>query len=143
ARAVGSFDLLKGLIKLEEESGLVYQQSKASVYGIFSLNAQSTENLDAHIVLEKANVIWAQPFLTGYVHQLSGNISGAISLKGNASAPRTDGSIQLDQVGFTPDITGAHYTIENAEIKVTDKSFDLGSITVTDDHGLTGILSGS
>lgn len=143
ARAKGSYEVAKALITLDEKSGLTYKDSRASLYGIVSLDPESKENIDAHIDLKKANVNWAQPFLLGYVHNLSGSISGSISLKGDAMEPVTVGSIQLDDIGFTPDITGAHYTIKDAEIQVTDKKFDLGSITVTDDNGRQGILGGS
>jgi len=143
ARAVGQYDVAKALLTLDKSSGLTYHDSKASVYGILSLNASSKENVDAHISLENANVNWAQPFLLSYVHNLTGTISGDIALKGNASEPSTVGAIQLNNVGFTPDITGAHYTIKSANINVTDKKFDLGSITVTDDDGREGILGGS
>lgn len=142
-RAAGSYEVAKSLITLKNESGLSYKDSKASLTGIYSFDPQSKEHIDAHIRMDHANVNWAQPFLAGYVHNLSGNISGVISIKGNASDPVTTGSVELENVGFAPDITGAHYTIKGATIGVSDTKFDLGAITVTDDDGREGILSGS
>lgn len=142
-RAVGSYDVAKSLITLNKESGLSYRDSRASLTGTYSFDPDSKENIDGDIRLEKANVNWAQPFLVGYVHQLSGHVSGEITIKGQASNPVTSGSIRLDDVAFTPDITGAHYTIKNATIGVSDTRFDLGSITVTDDDGREGVLGGS
>ncbi|WP_162902773.1 translocation/assembly module TamB domain-containing protein [Taibaiella koreensis] len=143
AKAIGSYDVAKSLITLSRESGLSYKDSRASLTGTYSFDPQSKENIDGEINLEKASLSWAQPFLSGYVHSLTGHVSGAISVKGSASDPVTTGSIELDQVGFVPDITGAHYTIREATIGVSDTKFDFGSITVTDDDGREGVLSGN
>ncbi|WP_118951305.1 translocation/assembly module TamB domain-containing protein [Taibaiella helva] len=143
ARAVGTYDVSKSLISLGRESGLSYKDSRASLTGTYSFDPRSTENIDGEINLEKANVNWAQPFLVGYVHNLTGSISGSISVKGAASDPVTTGSIRMEQVGFVPDITGVHYTIEDATIGVSDTRFDFGSVTVTDDDGREGVLGGS
>ncbi len=143
ARAAGSYNVAKSLITLKEESGLSYKDSRASLTGTYSFDPQSKENIDGAITLEQANVNWAQPFLAGYVHNLTGHVSGKISIKGSASDPLTTGSIQLDNVGFTPDITGAHYTIKEANISVSDTKFDLGAITVTDDDGREGVVGGN
>lgn len=143
AKAQGSYDVAKSLITLDKESGLRYKDSRAALTGTYSFDPQSKENIDGEINLDKANVNWAQPFLVGYVHNLTGHISGKISIKGNASDPLTTGSIELDNVGFTPDITGAHYTIKEGEIGVSGTRFDLGSITVTDDDGRKGVLGGN
>jgi len=143
ARAVGTYDVSKSLISLNRESGLSYKDSRASLTGTYSFDPKSTENIDGEINLEKANVNWAQPFLVGYVHNLTGNISGSISVKGAASDPVTTGSIRMEQVGFVPDITGVHYTIKDATIGVSDTRFDFGSVTVTDDDGREGVLGGN
>lgn len=142
-RAAGSYEVSKSLITLKEGSGLSYMDSKASLTGTYSFNPESKENINANIKMDKANVNWIQPFLIGYVHNMSGHISGDISITGNASDPITTGSLTFDEVAFTPDITGAHYTIKDATIGVSDTKFDLGSITVTDDEGREGILTGS
>lgn len=142
-RAAGSYEVSKSLITLKEGSGLSYKDSKASLTGTYSLDPESKENVNANIKMDEANVSWIQPFLIGYVHNLTGHISGDISITGNASDPVTTGSLTFDEVGFTPDITGAHYTIKDATISVSDTKFDLGSITVTDDEGREGILTGS
>jgi hypothetical protein len=142
-RAAGSYEVATSLITLKSGSGISYKDSKASLTGTYSFDPGSGEKVDANISMDKANVNWIQPLLIGYVHRLTGHISGDISIKGNASDPITTGSITLDEVGFTPDITGAHYTIKGATIGVSDTKFDLGSITVTDDDGREGILTGS
>lgn len=143
ARLAGSYDVARSLISLEKGSGLSYKDSRAELTGTYSLDPESKENVDAAIHLDHANVNWGEPFLQGYVHNLSGHISGDISIKGNAFDPVTKGSIHLDEVGFTPDITGVHYTIQDATVGVSDTKFDMGSVTVTDDDGRTGILTGS
>lgn len=142
ARAKGVYDVAKQLIKLDESSGLSYKDSKASVTGVLSLNATSEENIDGRINLEHAHINWAAPFLEGYVHNLSGFVNGSISIKGKAEDPSTSGSLELENVGFTPDITGVHYTIKNGTIKVSDTRFEMGTITVTDDLQNTGTLTG-
>jgi hypothetical protein len=142
-RATGSYDVAKSLMTLHKGSGLSYKNSRALLTGTYSFDPNSQENIDGEIELDEADVNWAQPFLAGYVRNLSGHINGQISIKGNASDPLTTGAIQLEEVGFTPDITGAHYTIKDAEIKVSDTKFDLGSIRVTDDEGREGILGGN
>lgn len=143
ANLVGSYDVAQSLVTLKDESGLKYKDSRAMLTGTYSLDPKSNENINAKISLDHANTNWAQPFLIGYVHNLSGSISGDINIKGNASNPITSGSIKLTDVGFTPDITGAHYTIKDATINVSDTKFDLGSINIVDDEGREGRLIGS
>lgn len=142
-RLAGSYDLGKQLIELKEGSGLSYKDSRAELTGTYSFNPASRENVNARIHLDHANVNWATPFLKGYVHDLSGHISGDISISGNAFDPITRGSVHLDEVGFAPDVTGVHYVIKDADIGVSDTRFDFGSVTVTDDEGRTGTLSGN
>lgn len=142
-RAAGSYEVATALITLKQGSGISYKDSKASLTGTYSFDPKSGENVNADINMDHANVNWIQPLLAGYVHNLSGHISGDIAIKGMASDPITTGAIKFDEVGFTPDITGAHYTIKDATIGVSDTKFDMGSITVTDDEGREGILSGS
>ncbi len=143
ARAKGSYDAGKALIRMDESSGLSYKGSKASVTGVLSLNATSDENIDGRINLEHAHVAWAAPFLDGYVHNLSGFVNGSISIKGKAEDPSTSGTLQLENIGFTPDITGVHYTIKNGNINVSDSRFEMGTISVADDMGNTGTLTGN
>lgn len=143
ARAAGSFDVSNSLITLKEGSGLSYKNSNADVEGTYSLKKESHENIDATINFNHAEVKWATPFLAGYVHQLTGEVNGEISIKGNAFNPVTTGSLTLSKVGFVPDITGVHYTIEDAVINVTDSKFDFGAIHVKDDDNNEGILAGS
>jgi len=142
-RAAGSFDASNSLITLKEGSGLFYKDSRAAVEGTYSLKKESHENIDATISFDHASVKWAEPFLADYVHQLTGDIDGKISIKGNAFDPVTTGSLTLDKVGFIPDITGVHYSIPEAVIQVTDSKFDFGSIHVKDDEGNEGIMAGS
>jgi hypothetical protein len=142
ARAAGTFDVARSLITFEKNSGLSYKDSKAGIEGTISLDPASKNNIDAHITLDEAKVTWVQPFLAGYVHNLSGQVNGDISIRGSSDNPVTTGSIELDNVGFTPDITGAHYNIKEAAIKVSDTKFELGAIKVKDDLGNEGILGG-
>jgi hypothetical protein len=143
ARAMGIYDVEKKLIRLEENSGLSYKGSKASVTGLLSLDPTSEENIDGRINLEHAHIAWAAPFLDGYVHNLSGFVNGSISIKGKAEDPSTSGALQLEDIGFTPDITGVHYNIKDGNIKVSDTRFEMGTITVSDDMDNTGTLTGN
>jgi len=142
-RAAGNYDVATSLVTLEEGSGLSYKSSRAEVEGTYNLRKESNENIDANIRFNHAEMKWAEPFLAGYVHRLTGEVNGSISIKGNAATPVTVGSLELGDVGFIPDITGVHYNIPAATIQVTDSKFDLGSITVKDDDGNEGTLSGS
>lgn len=142
-RAAGNYDVATSLIALEKGSGLSYKSSRAEVEGTYNLKKESNENIDANINFNHAEIKWAEPFLAGYVHKLTGELNGSISIKGNASTPVTIGTLTLDKVGFIPDITGVHYNMPEASIGVTDSKFDFGSILVTDDDGNEGTLSGN
>ncbi len=139
----GTYDMAKALVVLDKPSGLSYKDASAQVAGTVSVAEDSRENIDAEIFLSNAQVNWLQPFLIGYVHQLSGTADGSIALKGNAFTPLTTGEIRLKDAGFTADITGVHYSIRDARIAVSDTRFELGTILVTDDAGREGTLRGS
>lgn|GEM_PF-278501 len=143
ARAKGSYDVASATLSFDPASGLRYAGSEANVSGTYVLNKTSTENVNLSIELNDAQIKWGQPFLFGYVHKLSGALDGKINIRGNASSPHTSGTIQIKKVGFSPDITGAHYTIEEGTINVSDTRFEFGSIKVVDDEGRVGYLGGN
>lgn len=142
-RAAGNYDAASALLSFEPGSGLSYKNSKAEIEGTYSLKKESNENIDASLNFNHAEIKWAEPFLAGYVHQLSGEINGRVDIKGNASNPVTTGQLTLSNAGFVPDIIGVHYNIPEANINVSGTKFEMGSIHVFDDDKNEGVLGGN
>jgi hypothetical protein len=142
-KAIGKYDGSKQVITLFPQSGLQYKEAGISITGDYSLKPEMQENIDALLSFNNAKVAWGQPFLEGYVHQLSGTINGDIQIKGNSLTPITTGSLQFKDVGFTPDIIGAHYVIDEALIKVSDTRFEFGTVAIRDEQNNKGYITGN
>jgi hypothetical protein len=141
--ASGKFDFGKDLLVLDPESGINYGQAHANVSGSLDLSAKDAPSIAGQIRLKSALVKWLSPFLAGYVHQISGTINGSVNFGGPANKPETSGTLNMENLGFTPDITGVHYEIKSGTVQITPGRFEMGDILVYDDSGNTGVLSGA
>ncbi|MFT4062545.1 MAG: translocation/assembly module TamB domain-containing protein [Edaphocola sp.] len=139
----GNYVPATSLLTLKNGSGLFYKEARAQVAGTYCFSNNVDENVHAGIEFQNARLNWLQPILSGYVHNLTGILNGKIQITGAAAKPVTSGLLKLDKAGITPDIIGVHYNIDSATISVSGEQFDIGKITITDDDGRQGILSGS
>lgn len=141
--AVGMFDVPLSTLSLSNQTKLEGQNYTIGLNGFYIFDQHVDSNLNAQFNFSNADLSLLQPFVDGYLQKLTGNLDGQVTLSGRATAPVTSGFLSIGNAGFVPEIIGPHYHIEKADIAVNDKKFDLGKITVTDDEGNKGILSGA
>ncbi len=142
-RLAGTYQGRQKMITFNSPSGIFYQDAKAELYGKVSFDRESEDAIHASVLFDKARAAWISPLLAGYVSQISGGIDGMVTLKGSTAKPKLSGLITLRDVGFRPDIIGAHYTIPQGVVNVEPGKFDLGQMKIRDDKGQEGILSGT
>ena len=93
--------------------------------------------------LNHTNISILNAFVDGYVSDLKGYATGRLQLSGDKSDPEIIGSVKLDDVDFLVDYTQVRYALTNETIQFQPGKIDLGSITLKDQAGRTGILSGN
>src|SRR5699024_7198962 len=81
-------------------------------------------------------------FLAGFVSDLTGSMSGKLSLKGSREKPQMTGTVKLNDVDFMVDYTKVYYSINDETVKFTPGEINIGSVTLKDKEGRTGILNG-
>lgn len=142
-RFSGAYDGAKQLMTFQQPTGIYHEDAKVELIGKLLFDPKATERLHASVLFDKARVAWLSPVLAGYVSMLSGTVDGMLTLKGTVSKPAMSGLLTLRDAGFRPDIIGVHYTIPEGIINAEDDQFDLGNITVVDDKGQTGTITGT
>ncbi len=110
----------------EGEMGVGPENNK--LQGVFILN-----HTDIHVL---------NSFITDYLSDLHGTATGKVQLEGSRGQPELQGNIKLDSVDLEVNYTKVRYTFNNETIRFSPGKIELGSITLNDQAGRTGILSG-
>lgn len=92
--------------------------------------------------LNHTDLAFLTPYVKGYVSNLSGTMSGNLSLKGDRSHPELIGKVKINQAKFMVDYTKVWYTINNESIHFKPGKADLGSLVIKDSSGRTGVING-
>lgn len=117
------------------------QEKNFTMGGTVGLGSNKT--LAATFKLQNTNISVLNSFVKGYVSDLNGFATGEVRLGGSRTNPEVVGAIKLNNVDFLVDYTQVHYTLNNETITFTPGKIDLGSITLKDEKGRNGILSGT
>jgi len=93
-------------------------------------------------VLDKFPVAMAKTFLKDIFSDIGGDVSGKISLQGQAGylSSASEG-LRINNILLKPSYTGVSYTV-NGPFRVDEKGVYFDSVDIRDDSGGTGTLSG-
>ncbi|MEC5143323.1 translocation/assembly module TamB domain-containing protein [Chitinophaga sp. 212800010-3] len=141
-----------GIVKLD---GSYYHKTGEATFNVQSNNegksflAQgkvgltSTNNgIDGIVRLNGTSISLLNRYLTGYVSDLSGTVTGNLAIGGNTSQPSVKGTLSLDTVGVTVDYLGTHYRIPKLNINVDDNLIEFGNFLLVDQYNTKGTASG-
>nr|WP_307735064.1 translocation/assembly module TamB domain-containing protein [Chitinophaga nivalis] len=109
--------------------------------GRVGLSATNNE-LAANVSLNGMSVSLLNKYLTGYVSNLTGAVSGKVNVSGTTSLPSVKGALQLDTVGVTVDYLGTRYRIPKLNVNIDDNLIEFGNFSLIDKYNTKGTANG-
>ncbi len=97
------------------------------------------DSLNINVDLKDFEVAWLQPFLKGTLHDLGGNISSVLTVKGKLSDPYINGFIYADNTRFGIDFTNVTYSLSDT-IAISPTRLDIRNLAIKDSNGKTAYI---
>jgi len=101
----------------------------------------ASRELDLDFSLDKLRLNIIYPYLDEYLEELSGIMSGNMSLHGNVSEPVLDGKIKLQKVGFLVTYLQTRYNFSN-DIQIKNNNIRFKDFDLYDEKGNMAYLNG-
>jgi hypothetical protein len=139
---VGSYDVSKKIVNLDDVSGIYKGNSSIVAGGRLSFDSTNRDNLKGHVQLNNAPIAWLSPLLEGYVSKLDGTLNGQIKIEGSAMSPDVNGEINLVNAAMRIDFLGTYYKIPKATVTVNENAIDFGQLIVHDQFDNVALLTG-
>jgi len=141
--AVGQLDInaseKKGSEKVSASFSLTGPQNDVEGEGYY--NKKTTET-DIDIAINQLEMMLLDPFMSSFMKESKGLLSGNANLKGTADQPLINGSVTLDDVVTTIVANNTSYGIDDHTITFDNSSIDIGAIEIYDAQNNTATLSG-
>ncbi|MDP2041416.1 MAG: translocation/assembly module TamB domain-containing protein [Algoriphagus sp.] len=96
------------ILDLENE---INGQKKIDINGILGLEFQ---NLDLDAVLTEANLVILEPFLSNYISNLDGTVSGNLQIRGTVDSPEVLGSGRIDRGKIRVNFLNTSYVLDGS-----------------------------
>jgi hypothetical protein len=96
------------ILDLENE---INGQKKIEISGILGLEYQ---NLDLEAVLTKANLVVLEPFLSNYISNLDGTVTGNLQIRGTVDTPEVLGSGRIDRGKIRVNFLNTNYILDGS-----------------------------
>jgi len=103
--------------------------------------ALADQKLDMEAALNQASLVILEPFLSNYISNLGGSVSGEMSIQGTPAAPDIDGIGTLDNGKLTVNFLKTTYFL-NGDIHFEPNNINLQGIKLRDLYNNTAILTG-
>jgi hypothetical protein len=100
------------------------------------------KQFDIDIDIKQLNMESLDPFMAGLIHDSEGFLSGQFTLRGNPDQPNLNGVLEINQIKTTIDYVNLPYRIETGQIRIDQKSIQLGELQLRHDEDEQAILSG-
>lgn len=101
-----------------------------------------TGNMDLLLNINSLNLVALKGFSQGALTDASGVLKGKVDIKGTASAPAVNGSLQFENADITPAATGEKLHLSNEEIAVANNNISFNHFTFIDSAGNKAVLDG-
>lgn len=101
-----------------------------SASGLYHSTNEGEGSVDADMTLEHFPLKVANAFIPEHMAELSGDMDGGLTIKGNPTSPQINGQIITDSVSVYIGMAGARFRFEDKPIKIEDNrlTFDKYSI---------------
>ncbi len=134
-------------IKVNNHTANAYE-IEAVLSGVHELQAkgfyytQAKEAFDLQLLINKIQLKELESLSMGQLKQGKGYLSGSFDLKGNTDAPRINGSLKFNDVGFNVAYINSYFTMPNQQIDVTPQSVLFNNFTLIDSLQQKAIING-
>ena len=98
--------------------------------------------LDMAVNLTRFNVNVIEPFSAGQLKEMSGYLSGQLTVRGTASAPVIRGQVNTNDAGFTLTQLGSPFTLPNETLTLDDQGIAFQDFTILDSLRNKGVVNG-
>ena len=100
------------------------------VNGFYYTNSDNA--LDLTLNIDKIDLKSLESVSMGQIRQGSGTVTGQLSIKGAAAAPKVLGDIKFNQVAFRANYVGSYFRMPNETISFTNQGINFNNFTVID-----------
>ncbi|UOR04586.1 translocation/assembly module TamB [Hymenobacter aerilatus] len=98
--------------------------------------------LDINVNVNRLNLATAEPFAAGEIRDMSGYLTGQMSIKGTTDAPQIRGSLNTNDAGFRITQLGSPFTLPNESLVFDDRGIRFDNFTILDSLRNTAVVNG-
>ncbi|MGI4803211.1 MAG: translocation/assembly module TamB domain-containing protein [Janthinobacterium lividum] len=110
--------------------------------GLYRTN-QKDDNLDLNLNIVKLNMKSIEGFTLGNLKNTTGNLTGQIKIAGSPSAPRVNGDVNFNKVGFNVSMLNAYFRLDDEKISFNQDGIAFNNFTVIDSTGNKATINGA
>ncbi|MFZ9661655.1 MAG: hypothetical protein ACO29O_07235, partial [Chitinophagaceae bacterium] len=103
----------------------------------------SKKNIDVDADISETKITLLQTYLSDIFSKLEGKAKGHLKITGNPNAPDIVGTMKITGASATVGYTNVNYKLNDPTISFGPGFIDLGQITIKDEYGNTGTVSGT
>jgi hypothetical protein len=116
------------------------EQSKANIAGTYALN---TQRFDIQADLRSLEMRLLDPFAKAFIEDSRGTFSGNFTIRGTASDPNLNGTLNFNDISTLIKLNGVRYTVDEETINLSNESIDFGTFRLVDGSNNAATLSGN
>ena len=129
----------KGSDRVNANFYLIGPNNDVSGGGYFNT---ASNDLDITVDVNSLQMMLLDPFMSSFMTDSKGTLSGTASMQGTTTNPLIDGSLTMDQVTTTIVANNSKYGIDKHTIQFDNNSIDIGTLDIFDKNNNTATLSG-
>lgn len=140
---------LNGNSKWDPEQGSVFSEVSVSRENFKSIDVNGfyyplrfSDQLAFDATFNDAQLVMAKPFLEGNFSDIKGTADGKISLSGEVSSPKTEGTITVKDASAKINYLNTTYKLNGDVIMATDR-VDIDDLSILDRKGNRSVVSGA
>ncbi len=107
-------------------------------YYVFS----DVDSIGVTVDLRRTKLLIVEPFMTGILSEMEGEITGKLEVEGPLTRPEMKGSLNIRDGGTQIDYLGVNYYWDELAIAIDKNKISIPKITITDRLKNTGTLEG-
>ncbi|RYE29142.1 MAG: translocation/assembly module TamB, partial [Sphingobacteriaceae bacterium] len=116
--------------------------NEVKLNGLYYTDRKS-DNLDFNLNIVKLNMKSIEGFTLGNLKNTTGNLTGDIKIAGSPSAPRVNGDINFNKVGFNVSMLNSYFRLDNEKISFNQDGINFNDFNLIDSAGNKATINGA
>jgi hypothetical protein len=109
--------------------------------GLYHTN-QPNDNIDLNLNIVKLNMKSIEGYTMGSLRNTTGAITGEMKIAGSPAAPRVNGDIDFNKVGFNVSMLNSYFRLDNEKISFDQNGINFNNFTLVDSAGNKATING-